>query len=97
MKGSDLSALNTAVDVIRNRVDGLGIAELTCFLGDDVPNLVRVWPHLAPVRRPCWLIVHQDMRRAARIKAVSAAIESSFRRQRRKLEDGGRPDARPAG
>lgn len=27
VKGSDLSALNTAVDVIRNRIDGLGIAE----------------------------------------------------------------------
>ena len=27
VKGSDLSVLNTAVDVIRNRVDGLGIAE----------------------------------------------------------------------
>src|ERR1700681_4141656 len=27
VKGSDLSALNTAVDVIRNRVSGLGIAE----------------------------------------------------------------------
>ena len=27
VKGSDLSALNTAVNVIRNRVDGLGIAE----------------------------------------------------------------------
>src|ERR1044072_7345052 len=25
--GSDLSALDTAVDVIRNRVDGLGVAE----------------------------------------------------------------------
>ena len=27
VKGTDLSALNTAVDVIRNRIDGLGIAE----------------------------------------------------------------------
>src|SRR5271154_4145752 len=27
VKGSDLSALNTATEVIRNRVDGLGIAE----------------------------------------------------------------------
>src|SRR6478736_3285375 len=27
VKGTDLSSLNTAVDVIRNRVDGLGIAE----------------------------------------------------------------------
>ena len=27
VKGSDLSTLNTAVEIIRNRVDGLGIAE----------------------------------------------------------------------
>ena len=27
VSGTDLSALNTAADVIRNRVDGLGIAE----------------------------------------------------------------------
>src|SRR6188472_1856616 len=27
VQGSDLSALNTATEVIRNRVDGLGIAE----------------------------------------------------------------------
>src|SRR6478736_4532584 len=27
VKGTDLSSLNTAVDLIRNRVDGLGIAE----------------------------------------------------------------------
>jgi DNA-binding transcriptional LysR family regulator len=67
---------------------GLGIAELACCLGDAAPGLVRVWPQLAPVHRACWLIVHQDMRRAARIKAVSAAIDDCFRRQRRKLEGG---------
>jgi DNA-binding transcriptional LysR family regulator len=69
--------------------DGLGIAELTCFMGDHTCNLVRVWPHLAPVRRSCWLIVHQDLRHAARIRAVTAAIEASYRRQRRMLESGG--------
>lgn len=53
--------------------------------------MVRVWPGAAPVRRTAWLIVHQDMRRAARIKAVSAAIVETFRRQRRALEDGRRP------
>ncbi len=82
---------------LKAAADGLGLAELTCFLGDDAQGLVRVWPDLAPVRRPCWLIVHQDMRRAARIKAVSTAIEASFRRQRRKLEDGDAPDPPPVG
>jgi DNA-binding transcriptional LysR family regulator len=65
-----------------------GIAELACFLGDSSPNLVRVWPHEPPMRRTAWLIIHQDMRRSARIKAVSGAISDAFRRQRRILEMG---------
>jgi hypothetical protein len=35
-----------------------------------------------------WLIMHQDMRRAARIRAVSSVITEAFRRQRRILEQG---------
>jgi len=35
-----------------------------------------------------WLIMHQDMRRAARIRAVSNAITEAFRRQRQILEQG---------
>jgi DNA-binding transcriptional LysR family regulator len=68
----------------------LGIAELACFLGDSSPDLVRVWPHEAPARRTAWMVVHQDMRRSARIRAVSAAIADMFRRQRKILEQGGR-------
>src|ERR671936_283268 len=60
-----------------------GIAEAACFLGDSAPDLVRVWPDKAPARRVVWLIMHQDMRRAARIRAVSSAITEAFRRQRR--------------
>jgi DNA-binding transcriptional LysR family regulator len=66
-----------------------GITEAVCFLGDAAPDLVRVWPDRAPARRPVWLITHQDMRRAARIKAVSNAITEAFRRERRALEQGG--------
>ncbi|MGH7106831.1 MAG: hypothetical protein ACREFT_10015, partial [Acetobacteraceae bacterium] len=65
-----------------------GIVESACFLGDSSPELVRVWPHEAPAQRAVWLIVHQDMRRAARIKAVSSVIIEAFRRQRSILEQG---------
>jgi DNA-binding transcriptional LysR family regulator len=65
-----------------------GIAEAACFLGDFAPDLVRVWADKAPARRVAWLIMHQDMRRAARIRAVSSAITEAFRRQRRILEQG---------
>jgi hypothetical protein len=47
-----------------------------------------VWPDEAPARRVAWLITHQDMQRAARIKAVSSVITEAFRRQRRILEQG---------
>ncbi|MBR0847338.1 LysR family transcriptional regulator [Bradyrhizobium diazoefficiens] len=65
-----------------------GIAEAACCLGDAMPDLVRVWPDRAPARRVLWLIMHQDMQRAARVRAVSGAISEAFRRQRRILEQG---------
>jgi DNA-binding transcriptional LysR family regulator len=69
-------------------VAGVGIAELACFLGDGAPGLVRVWPDEPPARRAVWLIVHEDMRRSARVRAVLAAIGEAFRRQRAILEAG---------
>jgi DNA-binding transcriptional LysR family regulator len=73
----------------------VGIAELACFLGDRFPDLIRVWPHEAPARRAVWLIVHEDMRRSARIRAVSAAITEAFRHQRDTLAEGIRGKSRP--
>jgi hypothetical protein len=41
-----------------------------------------------------WLILHEDMRRSARIKAVSAAITEAFRHQRNTLAEGIRSKSR---
>lgn len=68
--------------------NGVGIAELACFLGDGFPDVIRVWPHEAPARRTAWLIMHEDMRRSARVRTVSAAITEAFRRQRNTLAEG---------
>jgi DNA-binding transcriptional LysR family regulator len=73
---------------LRAAAEGVGIAELACFLGETTPDLVRLWPERPPARRTAWLVVHQDMRRAARVRAVSAGIADAFRRQRKTLEDG---------
>jgi DNA-binding transcriptional LysR family regulator len=70
---------------MRAAAAGVGIAELACFLGETTPDLARVWPERPPARRTAWLIVHQDMRRAARIRAVSAGIADAFQRQRKTL------------
>lgn len=68
----------------------VGIAELACFLGDASPDVVRIWPDEPPAIRPVWLIVHQDLRRSARIKVVSSAIADAFRRQSGLLRNGSR-------
>jgi DNA-binding transcriptional LysR family regulator len=81
---------NNPLIQLRAAADEIGIAELACFLGDGCPDLVRVWPHEAPAHRTAWLIMHQDMRRSARVRAVSAAIGEAFRRQRWILEQGNR-------
>ena len=73
---------------VRAAASHVGIVEAACFLGDSTPGLIRVWPDEAPARRVAWLIMHQDLQRAARIKAVSGVITEAFRRQRRTLEQG---------
>ena len=78
---------------LRAAANGVGIAELACFLGGTSADLVRVWPKEPPARRTAWLIIHQDMRRSARIKAVSGAISDAFRRQRKILEMGGHDES----
>jgi DNA-binding transcriptional LysR family regulator len=58
---------------------GIGIAELACCLGDECADLARIWPDEPPALRTAWLVVHQDLRRSARIRVVTSAIVEAFR------------------
>jgi DNA-binding transcriptional LysR family regulator len=60
-------------------VQGVGIAELACCLGDECADIARIWPDEPPALRTAWLVVHQDLRRSARIRVVTAAIVEAFR------------------
>ena len=79
---------------LKATADGLGISELACFFGDVYPEVIRVWPNEAPALRPVWLISHEDLRRATRIRVVSAAIADAFQRQAKVLRNGHRDHAR---
>lgn len=67
---------------------GMGIAEAACFLGDEREDLVRIWPGEAPVIRTAWLIVHEDMRRSARARAVTSAIADELQKSHAALRTG---------
>jgi DNA-binding transcriptional LysR family regulator len=73
---------------MRAAANHLGIAELACCLGDCETGVVRIWPDEPPALRTAWLVVHQDLRRSARIKVVSAAITDAFHRQLPTLHNG---------
>jgi DNA-binding transcriptional LysR family regulator len=72
----------------------VGISELACFLGDESDQVARVWPEESPAVRTAWLVIHEDLRRSARIRIIAAAIVEAFRRQesvlRRDLRGTGR-------
>jgi DNA-binding transcriptional LysR family regulator len=50
---------------------GMGLALLPCYAADRVPGLVRVGPAKEVVVRGLWLVLHRDLRHAARIRALA--------------------------
>jgi len=65
---------------------GLGLTMLPCFLGDTEPGLVRA-PGSVPIPdRSLWLLLHDDLRKAARIRAFVDFIAAAIGRARPLLE-----------
>lgn len=57
--------------------NGLGIGLLSSFLADKDHDLVRILPENKDWI-DIWLVLHPDLQRAARVRAVIQALESSF-------------------
>ena len=68
--------------------DGIGIGFAPCCLGDDDPELQRLWSAESPELRPVWMIIHRDLRRVARIRLVANAITEAFEHNRHLLRYG---------
>jgi DNA-binding transcriptional LysR family regulator len=66
-------------------VAGLGIAMLPCHAGDAEPDLVRLVPPAQFTRNTIWLVVHEDLRHAARIRACADFLADGLRRQSKRL------------
>jgi DNA-binding transcriptional LysR family regulator len=76
---NDLGALLTAT------VAGLGVAALPCFLGDAEEGLRRLPEDGRAARRDIWLLVHADLRRSARVRAVLDHLVAIFEGSRARL------------
>lgn len=69
--------VNTGVMLQEAARAGLGIAELATHLGDSDPLLRRIWPQRSEPY-DVWLVMHSDLSRSARVRAVADAIVASF-------------------
>ncbi len=56
---------------------GIGIGELPTHLGDADPQLQRIWPERSEPY-DMWLVLHGDLNRTARVRAVADAIVQAY-------------------
>ena len=63
------------LSIAAGAVAGLGIAVLPCIAGDCEPKLVRVWDELL-VQDTLYLVVHSEVLRVTRVRAVVDAISA---------------------
>jgi DNA-binding transcriptional LysR family regulator len=55
---------------------GFGIGLIPRFTADAYPRLVRVLPDVQPAPQSIWLVVHRDLRKVARVMALSDHLTS---------------------
>lgn len=62
--------VNSLALAARACADGLGLAVLPCFLGDQLPDLQRVTAPIPACATGLWLLMHPDLRDMARVRLV---------------------------
>ena len=69
--------VNSGLMLMEAAAAGLGIAELHTHMCDADPRLVRIWPERADPY-DMWLVLHSDLNRTARVRAVADAIVTAY-------------------
>jgi DNA-binding transcriptional LysR family regulator len=70
---------------------GFGIAALPCFIGDPDADLVRVLPPHPDMGVDVWLLMHEDLRSSARVRATADVLHEALIAQRDLFEGRTRP------
>ncbi len=70
------NSIATVLEAVRL---GLGAGDLPCFLGDATPGLERAFPGETPDWLDVWLIVHADVQRTSRVRALVDELVRVFR------------------
>jgi DNA-binding transcriptional LysR family regulator len=72
---------NSGLMIVEAVANGLGIGELPLHMAQEIPQLVRIWPKREE-GYDIWLVMHADLHRAARVRAVADVIVEAFAQTR---------------
>lgn len=64
---------------------GQGVAVLPCYLGDRDPHLVRMSQIVPEVATDLWILTHPDLRKSARVRALTSFVADAVKSQRNGL------------
>lgn len=65
--------------------DGIGLAALPCYLGEDDDTLARIGDPVPALSIDLWLLTHPDLRHTARVRAVLDFVAEALRERRGRL------------
>ncbi len=71
--------VNSGRVLLAAAVAGIGIAQLSCYVGDATPELLPVLPNLDKAYS-VWMVLPQAKRRIAAVRVLSEAIANTFKR-----------------
>jgi DNA-binding transcriptional LysR family regulator len=69
--------VSTGLVLVECVAAGMGIGELPVHVSDGRPDLVRIWPERSQPYE-MWLVLHSDLNRTARVRAVADAIIAAY-------------------
>lgn len=67
-------------------VQGIGLAAMPCFLGDATPGLIRVTEPIRDMNNSLWILTHEDLRRATRVRVFMDFMADRLREAAPRLE-----------
>lgn len=83
-----ISLLGSSLSVVRAAASaGMGLALLPCYMATSSPSLVRCSPVQREVSTDLWMLVHEDLRKTTRVRALMDFISAEFTAMRPVFEE----------
>jgi len=73
---------NNVLAVMNAAKEGLGVAPLPCFIGDNEKKLVRIMEPPPELTSELWVLTHSDLRNTARVRTLFTFLHESFKAQK---------------